>query len=160
DMAFIDGAEQAVARLNAAGFKVIVISNQSGVARGFFPESTVHEIHRAIQAHLEKHGAHIDAFYYCPHHPEDNCSCRKPKTGMLEQAAQELNLPLWGFMVGDRTSDLAAARAAGLTPILVRTGYGEETLAEGNVDADFIAADLKEAVEWILSSNTSPTQNG
>jgi D-glycero-D-manno-heptose 1,7-bisphosphate phosphatase len=122
------------------------------VGRGFFPESAVHDIHCAIQEHLAKPQARIDAFYYCRHLPEANCPCRKPKTAMLERAAQDMELPLRGFMVGDKTSDLLAGRAAGLAAILVRTGYGEKTvLEEKNLDADFIAADLAEVVEWILS---------
>jgi D-glycero-D-manno-heptose 1,7-bisphosphate phosphatase len=158
-IAFIAGAEQAIARLNGAGFKVVVVSNQSGVGRGFFPESTVHDIHRAIQEHLAKHQARIDAFYYCPHLPDAGCPCRKPKTALFERAAQDMELPLRGFMVGDKTSDLFAARAAGLAAILVRTGYGEKTVAEEeNLDADFIAADLAEAVEWILSPNADEPQ--
>jgi D-glycero-D-manno-heptose 1,7-bisphosphate phosphatase len=152
EMSFIAGTEEAIARLNRAGFKVVIISNQSGVARGYFPESTVHEIHQAMQERLEKHEAHIDAFYFCPHHPDDGCACRKPKTALLERAAQDMGLCLRGVMVGDRISDVAAARAANLAAILVRTGYGENTIAENNkVEADFIAADLAEAVEWILS---------
>jgi hypothetical protein len=99
----------------------------------------------------ETSGAHRHV-YYCHHLPEANCPCRKPKTAMLERAAQDLELPLRGFMVGDKTSDLLAGRAAGLAAVLVRTGYGEKTVAEEkNLDADFIAADLAEAVEWILS---------
>jgi D-glycero-D-manno-heptose 1,7-bisphosphate phosphatase len=151
EMAFIPGAGAAIARLNQAGFKVVVISNQSGVARGYFPESTVHAIHDAMQKHLIRHGARIEAFYYCPHHPDDGCDCRKPQTGMLERAAQDLGLPLRGVMVGDRDSDLRAARSANLAAILVRTGYGEDTMANGEIDADFVATDLVEAVDWILS---------
>ncbi len=151
DITFIAGSEEAVARLNKAGAKVVIISNQSGVARGYFPENTVHDIHQAMQEHLAAYNAHLDAFYYCPHHPDEGCSCRKPKTAMLERAAQDLGLSLRGVMVGDQWTDLATARAAGITAILVRTGYGEKLIAEGKANADFIASDLAEAVEWILS---------
>jgi D-glycero-D-manno-heptose 1,7-bisphosphate phosphatase len=151
DISFIAGTEKAIARLSQAGFKVVVISNQSGVARGYFPESTVRNIHQAMQEHLKEYGTHIDAFYYCPHHPDDGCPCRKPKTALLERAAQDMGLSLRGVMVGDQWSDLAAARSASLASILVRTGYGEKTLAENKIDADFVAANLAEAVEWILS---------
>jgi D-glycero-D-manno-heptose 1,7-bisphosphate phosphatase len=156
DITFIDGSEQAVARLNRAGFKVVVISNQSGIARGYFPESTVHEIHHAIQNHLAQHGARIDAFYYCPHHPDDGCLCRKPKTALLERAAQDMGLALRGFMIGDQWGDLAAARSANLAAILVRTGYGEKTASEGKIPPDFNAANFAEAVDWILSQNDQP----
>jgi D-glycero-D-manno-heptose 1,7-bisphosphate phosphatase len=151
DIVFIAGAEKAIAQLNRAGAKVVMISNQSGVARGYFPESVVHEIFRAMQEHLAKYDAHLDALYYCPHHPDDGCDCRKPKIALLERAANNWGLPLRGAMVGDQWSDLAAARAAGIAAILVRTGYGEKIIAEGKADADFIAADLAEAAAWILS---------
>ena len=151
DIAFIFGSENAVAKLNLAGFKVVVVTNQSGVGRGFFPESAVLDIHRAMQEHLQKYHARLEAFYYCPHHPDDHCLCRKPKTAMLERAAQDFELPLRGFMIGDNLGDLQAGRAAGLTTILVRTGHGEKTLAAELVEVDLVAADIVEAVEWILS---------
>ncbi len=147
---FIPGSEAALGRLHEAGAKVIVISNQSGVGRGYFTEEFVQRTHAFLQMHLQQHEAHVEAFYYCPHTPETGCACRKPRLGMLEKAARDFHMKLQGFIVGDRESDLEAGRRAGLKRILVRTGYGENTQQEGNFTADFVAADLSEAVAWIL----------
>ncbi|MDZ7266546.1 MAG: HAD-IIIA family hydrolase [candidate division KSB1 bacterium] len=150
DIAFLPGSEAAVARLQRAGLRVVVISNQSGVARGYFSAAFVQETHRALQQHLARHGAWIDGFYFCPHAPEANCHCRKPRPGMLEQASRDFACELTGFMVGDRASDIETGRNAGLRTVLVRTGYGEETARRGECQPDFIADDLAAAVDWIL----------
>lgn len=150
DVSFIAGSEAAVARLNRAGVKVVVISNQSGVGRGYFTEAFVQLTHESLRAHLTEHGAHIDAFYYCPHAPEVECECRKPKLGMLEQAARDFKMELRGVMIGDRVSDLQAGENAGLLRVLVKTGYGEQTMAKGNFRADYVAENLSAAVDWIL----------
>lgn len=116
---WIAGAPQAVRLLNEAGYYVIVITNQAGVARGFYDEAAVHQFHTHLQNALRAQGAHIDAFYYCPHHPEGKirelavqCRCRKPEPGMLEQAAREWPIdPGRSFMIGDKDHDIAAATA-------------------------------------------------
>jgi D-glycero-D-manno-heptose 1,7-bisphosphate phosphatase len=116
---WIDGAQEAVGLLNKAGYYVLVVTNQSGIARGFYDEAAVKSFHAHMQAGLETHGAHIDAFYYCPHHPEGtiepfavSCRCRKPGIGMLEQAAREWPIDIAAsFMIGDRDDDIAAAAA-------------------------------------------------
>jgi len=116
---WIVGAPEAVRLLNEAGYYVIVITNQSGVARGYFDEAAVRQFHAHMQDVLHGHGAHIDAFYYCPHHPEGTvkelavrCSCRKPNPGMLEQAAREWPIDLGrSFFIGDKDGDMAAAAA-------------------------------------------------
>ena len=116
---WIEGAKAAVRLLNDAGYYVIVVTNQSGVARGFYDEAAVRQFHAQMQAELTAQGAHIDAFYYCPHHPEGkvkalavSCLCRKPGTGLLEQAAREWPIDLGGsFLIGDKDSDMAAAAA-------------------------------------------------
>jgi D-glycero-D-manno-heptose 1,7-bisphosphate phosphatase len=116
---WIAGAPQAVRLLNEAGYIVIVVTNQSGVARGFYDEAAVHQLHAHMQEVLKAQGAHIDAFYYCPHHPEGtvkefavNCKCRKPDTGMLDQAAREWPIDLGrSILIGDRDNDMAAAAA-------------------------------------------------
>src|SRR5262245_19960218 len=105
---FIPGSEAAVARLHRAGAKVVVISNQSGVGRGYFTAAFVPQTHEFLQAHLQKFGTRLEAFYFCPHAPETDCACRKPKTGMLEEAARDFQMPLSGYLVGDRASDLGA----------------------------------------------------
>ncbi len=149
-------AADAIARLNRAGFPVIVITNQSGVARGIFPESLVAEVHELLAAKLGAAGARIDAFYYCPHLKQDGCNCRKPLPGLLESAAQEHDLKLGSsVVVGDRYADVAMAHTVGAAGILVKTGYGRGDLeyhgAQWPSQPDVIAEDLTEAVDWILS---------
>ena len=159
----LPGAGRAIRRLNEAGRPVVVVTNQSGVARGFFSEEDVETVHRRVQDLLAEEGAHIDAFHYCPHHPTVGrdpytgpCTCRKPEPGMLLRAAEEMGLTLRGcVLVGDQESDLVCAHRAGCAGILVRTGKGEETLR--NLEAGmvprpaYVATDLFDAVGWILS---------
>jgi D-glycero-D-manno-heptose 1,7-bisphosphate phosphatase len=145
----------AIRRLNQAGLPVVVVSNQSGVGRGYFPESLVHEVNQLMSRQLSQAGAAIDAIYYCPHTSANNCNCRKPKTGMLDLAAREHAIELRSsFVVGDRYADIELARNASARGILVRTGYGEGELAwhgtEWPAQPDFVAQDLAEATDWIL----------
>lgn len=145
----------ALRRLNDAGYPVIVVSNQSGVARGYFPESLVQQVNQVMVQQLSEAGAKVDAVYYCPHASSENCVCRKPKPGMLEQAVREHCIDLQrSFVVGDRYGDIQLARNAGARGILVRTGYGEGEIAwhsgEWPAQPDFIADDLTEAADWIL----------
>ena len=146
---------EAIRRLNHAGLPVIVITNQSGVSRGYFPETLVHEVHELMIAQLAAVGARLDAIYYCPHTSADGCACRKPRTGMLDRAAQDHSLDLQAsFVVGDRHDDLEVAHRAGAKGILVRTGYGEGehlwNASKWAIQPDFVAADLADAVQWIL----------
>jgi len=132
DFRFIPGAPQAIRLLNEAGFRVIVVSNQSGIARGYYDEVAVERLHRFMDGELAARGARIDAYYFCPHHPEHGdgeygraCDCRKPWPGMLLQAAADLSLDLAAsYMVGDKLADVQAGLNAGCRPLLVRTGYG------------------------------------
>ena len=150
----------AVRLLNRAGFAVVIITNQAGVARGIFPESFVGEAHGHVTQKLELGGARVDGFYYCPHHPEasveqyrQSCECRKPQPGMLRQAAGDLNLDLArSFVIGDRWHDLRAGAAVGARGILVRTGYGrtEEAAPTSRASAAAIVDNLIEAASWIL----------
>jgi D-glycero-D-manno-heptose 1,7-bisphosphate phosphatase len=145
----------AIRRLNEAGLPVVVVTNQSGVGRGYFPESLVHAVHELMTQQLTAAGAHLDAVYYCPHTSADACECRKPKPGLLERAAREHALDLHrSFVVGDRYGDVEMAHGAGARGILVRTGYGEGGLAWQSstwpAPPDFVADDLTAAVDWIL----------
>lgn len=149
------GAPAAIRRLNGANLPVVLITNQSGVGRGYFPESLVHEVHQRLSAELAASGARLDGVYYCPHVSSDDCTCRKPQTGMLLQAARDLQLDLKrSFVIGDRAGDVELAHRAGSKSILVRTGYGEGELAWHAKDwlrqPNFVAADLAEAVDWVL----------
>jgi D-glycero-D-manno-heptose 1,7-bisphosphate phosphatase len=136
---FIPGADKAVRLLNEAGFLVVVVSNQSGVGRGYYTEEDVELLHRYIATQLERVGARIDAWYFCPHHPAGRssyalpCQCRKPQPGMLLEAAQRFNIDLQSsYMIGDKLVDVEAGCAAGCRTILVRSGYGREQ--EQNLD--------------------------
>jgi D-glycero-D-manno-heptose 1,7-bisphosphate phosphatase len=161
DFEFIEGVPEAIARLNRASAQVILATNQSGVARGYYTEGDVVALHAYVQEALRNHGAHIDAFYYCPHLAKGvvetyarDCECRKPKPGMLLRAIRERALPERNrFMVGDRLHDMAAGAAAGCVTVLVRTGYGEREAAEIGAGAapDHIADDFPAAVAWILT---------
>jgi D-glycero-D-manno-heptose 1,7-bisphosphate phosphatase len=154
----VPGAAEAVALLNRAGWVVVVVTNQSGVARGMFTEADVAAVHEHLAELLRGYGARVDAFHHCPHHPEAEvaeyrvvCACRKPRAGMLLRAAGELGIDLAAsWMIGDRVSDLEAGAAAGCRTALVRTGYGVlVNPAELDRDAlrlELVAADLADAV--------------
>jgi D-glycero-D-manno-heptose 1,7-bisphosphate phosphatase len=148
-------AAAAIRRLNEAGLAVIVVTNQSGVARGYFPESLVQEVNKLMCKQLAIEGARVDGTYYCPHGSGDVCECRKPKTGMLDQAAREHGLDLKrSFVVGDRYGDVELAFRAGATAVFVETGYGLGDLHwHGHSwpkQPHKIAHDLEDAVDWIL----------
>ena len=155
-------AARAIKLLNDNNIPVVVVSNQSGLARGYFPEELLEEVNAKMEKLLAEAGASIDALYICPHHPEakeakfrQTCNCRKPKIGMLLQAADELKLDLTkSFMVGDRWSDIKCAHNAGCTPILVLTGYGRGDYRyigpDQEIQPSFVAENLFETVEWIL----------
>jgi D-glycero-D-manno-heptose 1,7-bisphosphate phosphatase len=150
----------AVRLLNRAGFAVVVVTNQAGIARGIFKESFVAEAHRHVAERLAAGGARVDGFYYCPHHPEAvveafrrDCDCRKPKPGMLTRAAADLGLALdRSFVVGDRWHDLEAGQRVGARTLLVRTGYGrtEEASPKPHLRPSAVADNVIEAVSWIV----------
>jgi D-glycero-D-manno-heptose 1,7-bisphosphate phosphatase len=144
-----------IARLNRAGLPVVVVTNQSGVARRIFPEALIGQVQAKLDAELAAGGAKIDAFYYCPHIKDQSCDCRKPLPGMLTRAAREHGLDLArSVVVGDRYADVAMAHAVGALGLLVRTGYGRGDLeyhgAEWPRQPDAIVEDLAEATDWIL----------
>ncbi len=160
-MKLIPRSGEAVRLLNQGGFKVVVITNQAGVARGFLPESHLQQLHAELNRLLREKGAHVDAIYYCPHHPTEGtppylleCDCRKPATGLLHRAASDLSLDLpSSYMIGDHFSDIECGQRVGAKTVLLLTGHGQETLAKRETWAklpSYIAADLYEAVQWIL----------
>ena len=160
DVAIYPWAADALRLLRRGGFAIVVITNQSGVARGLYPESAVHDVHAYLTEAFGRGGAVVDGWYHCPHHADAvdpvyrlECDCRKPKPGMLTAAAAELGLDLVrSVVVGDRWSDIAAARAVGATGVLVRTGVGarEERAPVDGLAADAIVPSLAEAASWIL----------
>jgi D-glycero-D-manno-heptose 1,7-bisphosphate phosphatase len=148
-------AVPAIRRLNEAGVKVVVVTNQSGAARGYFPASLVDEIHARLQKILAAGGAHLDGIYACLHGPDEGCACRKPRPTLMQQAARDLKLDLnRSYAVGDRYRDIETAANAGVKGILVLTGYGrgeyENPGPEPKAQPVHVAPDLLEAVEWIL----------
>ncbi len=139
---------KAIKRLKKHGFKVIVVTNQSGVARGYFSEETLARIHDKMKKELAREGTFVDAIYYCPHHPDDNCDCRKPRPKMVLQAAQDSNIDLsQSFVIGDLKMDIELGKAVGAKTILVGDSLSSEA-AEVNPDARF--SDLWEAARAIL----------
>jgi D-glycero-D-manno-heptose 1,7-bisphosphate phosphatase len=161
DLALIEGSAEGIALLKDAGFKIVIVTNQSVIARGRISELELRQIHLALTEVLSASGARFDAIYYCPHHPQEgdgeytmSCDCRKPRPGMLLQASRELEIDLGrSYIVGDRLSDLEAGRAVGCVEILVRTGHGgwsEATLDEGVSRPDYVADDLLDAAGWIM----------
>ena len=162
DFEFIPGVPEAIKSLKDAGFLVIVVSNQSGVGRGYFDEHAVELFNQHIQDQLAVYGTSIDAFYYCPHHPEEglgtyrkSCDCRKGSPGMLLQAASDHAVDLGrSFMIGDKIADIEAGERAGCQSILVLTGYGEKTSLQAAAKAVPRCLSLVSAVQLILASPT------
>lgn len=156
-------AAEAIRLLNEQNIPVVIVSNQSGLARGYFPDSLLEEVHEKMKNQLAESGAHVDGIYVCPHHPEavvekyrTVCDCRKPKVGLLTRAARDLSVDLKrSYVVGDRWSDLKAAAKCEATGILVLTGYGrgdyEYIGPTQKVQPYFVAEDLFAAVEWIIT---------
>ncbi len=151
DLRMIPGAAAAVKRLREAGFKVIVISNQSGVARGYFTQDALREITDRLVVELENEGTKLDAIYYCCHGPDEGCECRKPGVQLLEQAKKRFSLDMdASYFVGDTTTDVATALKAGCRAVLVRTGKGGKDGKYSDAEPDFVADDLSEAAAWII----------
>lgn len=163
DLVLLPGVPQALKLLKEAGYRLVVVTNQAGVARGYYGEEDVRKLHRHMNRVLEAEGVSIDAYYYCPHHPrygvgiyKQACNCRKPGTGMFEMAQKQFQVDkARSFMVGDKLLDAEAGKNYGLTSILVGTGYGKEQ-HERDVAAgkgflyDYYAESMMEAARWIL----------
>jgi D-glycero-D-manno-heptose 1,7-bisphosphate phosphatase len=138
DFVFIPGAVEGITRLKGAGYLVVVVTNQSGIGRGYYSEADLKKLHSHMEGELAKAGTCLDGYYFCPHHPDQglgpyavHCDCRKPLPGMLRKAARDLGIDLTSsWMVGDKLADVTAGRAAGCRSILVRTGYGAAEAGE------------------------------
>ena len=153
---------EAIRRISEAGLLAIVVTNQSGIARGLFDEGLMETVHAALRDRLAAAGAQLDGLYICPHHPDlgiapwrRRCDCRKPEPGLLLQAAREMDIDLpASYMVGDSVRDMEAARRAGVTGILALTGYGRSVLRDrigpGHTAPAYVAEDLFDAVDWIV----------
>ncbi len=156
DLAVLPGAAAALKALGDAGYQRILVTNQSGVARGFFDLAFVERVHRELRARLRREGADLEGWYVCPHHPDwtGPCGCRKPATGLVDRAVAERGIdPARSWVVGDKRADVDLARNAGCRAGLVRTGYGRETereLRALGAPPDAVADDLAGLVEEIL----------
>jgi D-glycero-D-manno-heptose 1,7-bisphosphate phosphatase len=149
----IPGSVEAIARLNHAGYRVVVATNQSGIGRGLFDMGTLNAIHEKMHKALAQAGGRLDALFYCPHSGDSRCDCRKPKPGMLMEIGKRFNTDLAGVpCIGDSLRDLHAAEAVGAQPILVLTGKGEKTLRDGDFPNNtLIFPDLAFAVSALLA---------
>jgi D-glycero-D-manno-heptose 1,7-bisphosphate phosphatase len=162
-----DFSGEAVSLLNNAGWLAVLVTNQAGVARGYFEEKMIGEVHNILESELESQGGKLDAIYYCAHHPSVgeppyrfDCNCRKPKPGLIHRAAEELDIDIArSWMIGDRYSDVELARNAGMRSALVLTGYGrgewEFQRHQWPVPPDIVANDLLDAVRAIISLDTA-----
>jgi D-glycero-D-manno-heptose 1,7-bisphosphate phosphatase len=158
---------EAIRRLNGAGIAAVVVTNQAGIARGYFSEEVLAAVNAALVSQLKDEGAHLDGIYVCTHHPTEGeppyrevCECRKPRPGLLHRAASELDLDLRrSTLVGDKASDLVAAGAVGARSVLVLTGYGlgewEYRRETFPVAPDHVAQDLLDAVDWVIRGRRS-----
>ena len=149
----IPGSLEAIALLNQSGFRIVLATNQSGIARGLFDMATLNTIHDKMHRALGQFGGRIDAMFYCPHTADANCGCRKPKSGMFEDIGRRFATDLKGVpSVGDSMRDLQAGVPLGVQPILVRTGKGEATLAKGGLpEGTWVCADLADAAQRIIT---------
>lgn len=149
----IEGSLEAIAALNQAGFKVVVVTNQSGVGRGLFTEKTLAEIHAKMECQIDKLGGHIENIYVCPHRPDEQCNCRKPNIGLLEKIKSQYPMDFEkSIFIGDTIKEIQAAKTIGCRAILVRTGKGKMTLQQHPELKNTVPVyeNLKEAVSAIL----------
>lgn len=156
DLKIYDNAAEAIRLIKEKGFLAIVITNQSGVARGFFDEDFIVTVHNKMNEYLQERGTSLDALYYCPHHPlygneqyRKECPCRKPRPGLLLKAAEDFDIDLKGsYVVGDMPRDMDIARRVGARGVMVKTGYGKNVVATSK--PVYIAEDLLDAARWIV----------
>jgi len=147
---FLPGAVEGLRKMSKLGLGLIIVSNQSGVGRGYFDLSAVEAVNKRLINLLDRESIRLSGIYVCPHHPDDNCDCRKPKPGLVQTAAEELNFnPADSFVIGDYHCDIKLGTGIKAVTILVQTGYGLETAKRKDVQPDFIVKDLCEAAEVI-----------
>jgi D-glycero-D-manno-heptose 1,7-bisphosphate phosphatase len=157
----IEGAADGLRKLAALGLGLVVVTNQSAIGRGLIDADRLDRIHRRLIEQLAAEGVQLDGIYFCPHLPGDGCGCRKPRTDLVAQAAEQLRFDAsHSFVVGDAASDIELGRAIGATTLLVRTGYGAETQARARTPADHVVEDLREAADVIeaLVETTRPLE--
>jgi histidinol-phosphate phosphatase family protein len=156
DLRVFPFAAEAIKLLNISNFRVILITNQSGIARGYFDENTLREIHEKLISELASNDATLDQIYFCPHKTDDNCNCRKPRTGMIEQATKDFAIDLEkSWTIGDKAIDVELGFNAGTKTVLVLTGYGRKEIEKTERKPNLIAEDLLEAVREITNYGKS-----
>jgi D,D-heptose 1,7-bisphosphate phosphatase len=155
DFELLPCAAESIKLFNEASFKVVIITNQSGIARGYFTEEMLENIHQKMRSDLAKYNARIDSIYFCPHHPDEGCDCRKPKPTLILRAAQEHDIDLTAsFFIGDTPADIEAGHAAGCKTVIISHASHEEAASEGNaVKPDFKCNNLQQASEWIFKNH-------
>lgn len=157
---------EAVKKINEAGFLAVVVTNQSGIGRGYIEEKNLQDLHQKMSLAFGQYGAYFDGIYYCPHYEDsdypqyrEKCTCRKPNPGMAQKAAQDLDIDLsQSYMIGDKEEDVLFGKNIQASPILVLTGFGTKSLLklrEKGIEPDYVADTLLEAVEWILKRENS-----
>ncbi len=150
EVELLPNAAAGIRRMQELGLKVVVATNQSAIGRGYFDGDALERIHERLLSLLAAEGATVDGIYICPHHPDEDCTCRKPRPGLLEQAARDFQADLTqAFVIGDKAIDIEVGRRVGATTLLVRTGYGAEVAAKGGAGADYVVDDLAEAADVI-----------
>jgi len=158
DFEMYKGVGEGVKKLKENGFKIIVITNQSGIARGYFTEEQLSKIHKRLKQEIQKFDVVLDGIYYCPHHPDDNCNCRKPNTGLFIDAINEHNIDVKkSFMLGDKILDIGAGKKIGARTVLIPEPHiRKEYLSKKNeweYSPDYVADDFMDAVKWILKNS-------
>jgi D-glycero-D-manno-heptose 1,7-bisphosphate phosphatase len=163
EVELLPGVASGLRYLRKLGLGLVVVTNQSGVARGFFDPEQLDRIHQCLGRLLAAEQIHLDGIYYCPHTPEDNCLCRKPRPQLVELAAAEHGFdPRLSFVVGDKPCDVQLGRNVGATTILVQTGYGRQVAADGLTNPDYLASDVRDAariIEQLMAENGNQTTN-
>jgi len=148
EVELLPGAAEGLRQLRALGLGLVVVTNQSAIGRGYFDEARLERIHQRLRERLAAEGVQLDGIYFCPHLPDDECGCRKPRTGLMERAARELGFdPAAAFVIGDKPCDVEMGRRVGATTFLVRTGYGAQH--EGATPADYVVDGVAEAAQVI-----------
>lgn len=152
EVELLPNAVEGLKRMQSLGFGLIILTNQSGIGRGYYNETDMHAVNQRMEKLLKDHGISITKIYFCPHTPEQHCNCRKPETGMIEKAMQELSFdPADSFFIGDKACDVYCGKKAGMSSILVRTGKGAKEEKKCGDKADYVADDLFKASYFIVS---------
>ena len=152
---FLPNAKEGIKLLNDHGFHIVLITNQSVIARGMVTVEGLELIHNNMKMEIEKYGGKIEKIYYCPHHPDEGCDCRKPKPGMLLRAIKENNIdPTKSFMVGDRMMDVEVGKKVGCKTVIIPSELGQREMRESSIKPDYVTKDLLDTSKWIIKNYT------